>query len=63
MKNYITKELIEKVCPNAQTIEEFYTNELAEIESVCEVLSCDRSEYFLTSDEYELLSKYNNDLD
>lgn len=62
MKNEISKELIEKFCPKAQTIEEVYEDNLAEIQSVCDSLSCDKSEYFLTSNEYDLLMKYNNEL-
>ena len=58
MKNNITKELIKKVCPKAQTIEEVYKNTEAAIQYICTELSCDKSEYFLTSDEYELLLKH-----
>jgi len=61
MKNDITKELIEKVCPKAQTIEEVYNDDVAEIQSVCDLMACDKSEYFLTNDEYDLLIEYNKE--
>ena len=57
-KREALRSKIKELCPNVQTVGEFYANDIAQINIICRELECTENDLLLTPEEYYELNCY-----